>query len=62
MTEVLAFRPCGACAAYVPLDGGCEHWPLPKSAETRRAERVRRKREARAAQNELLRQMRLARA
>ena len=62
MIDVLAFRPCGECRAYVPLDGGCVHWPLKKSAEAVRAGRARRQRERRAAQNELLRQIRAARA
>lgn len=31
--ELLAFRPCGPCAAYVPYPSGCAHWRPQKSAK-----------------------------
>lgn len=61
--DVLALRPCGACRAYVPVDGGCAHWrPRAGAAELARARKQELARVRRAAQDELLRQLRMARA
>lgn len=63
MIDVLALRPCGACAALVPVDGGCAHWRSGVSAaDERRAHKQELARRRRAARDELIRQMRLARA
>jgi len=30
---MIGFRPCGACAAYVPEASGCGHWHPAQKAE-----------------------------
>lgn len=45
--DLLAFRPCGPCRAYVSADKGCSHW-RPKTARAL-AERTPEQRAAAAA-------------
>jgi hypothetical protein len=54
--DMLAYRPCGVCVAYVPAESGCPHWrpkiQAPGAASARRArnrEYQRRAREAASA-------------
>lgn len=51
-----AYRPCGACAGYVPADLGCKHWKPgklpsgPRSAayKARNIQRQRQRRQEKA--------------
>lgn len=55
------YAPCGACASYVPVPAGCEHWKPGLTAHSQR-ERTRRSKLSAAVQEQRNANQRLRRA